>query len=67
MSSNERYNEFKTSANLTDLDILRLEQLFELKSIEVVLLEAAESPALADAKEELENISSVLEAKLNND
>lgn len=63
----ERYNEFKTSANLTDLDILRLEQLFELKSIEVVLLEAAESPALADAKEELENISNVLEAKLNND
>ena len=63
----ERYNHFKSEVNLEDSSILRLEQLFDIKSVEVVLLRAAESTELASAQAELENISTILEAKLNND
>ena len=59
----DRYNTW-LPADLDAADILLLEQLWQTKSVEVMLLEAAEDVSLASAKTQLEQLSNALKEKL---
>ena len=62
----ERYDNFKPT-NLENAELLLLEQLWQTKKVEIILLEATNDLGLVAAQSELENISTAIEAKLNND
>jgi len=63
----ERYTSIKPDGDLADADLLRLEQLWQTKSIEIVLLEATDDAGLETARTELSNLALIIEAKINND